>query len=116
MVPDGKTARRNSDSGLIRHLDTSGHTSGSDMTLKIDAPTLAKMEQQFSRYRRIKKFYEEMALPQCHRCSSEDTAIVGTGLVGRSIYVAAATNKLKLIPNDLRQGKYFCHSCEGYFD
>lgn len=35
---------------------------------------------------------------------------------GRTIYVAAATTKFKLIPNGPKPVKYFCNAFDEYFD
>ena len=86
------------------------------MTLKIDKVTLAKMESMHPGIGESIRLHEEMNLPQCHHCGSEDTAKVGVGVVGRSIFLAAATTKFKLIPNLPRLGQYFCNSCEEFFD
>jgi hypothetical protein len=60
-------------------------------------------------------YYESLVLPPCPTCGSKKTAKVSTGLVGRSIAVASATNKIKLVPNG-HPGDYFCRACDRYFD
>lgn len=60
--------------------------------------------------------FEERVLPRCRRCRSNDTADVQVGIIGRTIHIAAATSKMKLIPNLPRPGRYFCNACERYFD
>jgi len=84
--------------------------------LKVDQKTLDRMESQYKGIVEIILRYEEDELPPCPRCKSEDTAYVSVGIVGRSINLAAATTKIKLIPNGPKRGKYFCNSCEKYFN
>jgi len=55
-------------------------------------------------------------LPQCPRCGSKDTADVQCGIIGRTINIAAATTRFKLIPNGPAPGKYFCNACDEFFD
>ena len=86
-----------------------------DMTLKIDQATLDRMEQQHPGIAESIRLYEAMKLPSCSHCGSKDTASVGGGIVGRSIYLAAATTRFKLAPDGLEAGKYYCNGCEGFF-
>jgi len=86
------------------------------VTLKVDKVTLAKMESVHPGIGVSIRLHEEMVLPACENCGSKDTASVGDGVVGRSIFLAAATTKFKLIPNPPRLGQYFCNSCEEFFD
>ena len=85
------------------------------MTLKIDKVTLAKMEGVHPGIGESIRIREEIVLPTCHHCRSQDTARVGVGVNGRTIYLAAATTKFKLIPNGPKPGEYFCNSCEKFF-
>ena len=50
------------------------------------------------------------------RVVSEDTADVQVGIVRRTIQIAAATTKFKLIPNNPKRGSYFCNTCKKLFD
>ena len=88
---------------------------GSGM-LKIDKEALDRMEEQHPGIGETILFYEEYPLPVCSRCGSEDTAKVGCGIIGRTIYIAAATTKFKLIPNDPKPGAYFCNTCNEFFN
>ena len=85
------------------------------MTLKIDQASLSKMEAQHPGISESIRIQEEIVLPPCHHCRSQDTAKVGTGVNGRTIYLAAATTKFKLIPNGPKPGEYFCNGCEKFF-
>jgi hypothetical protein len=84
--------------------------------LKIDKETLDQMEKSYPGLGETILHYEQAALPVCSRCGSKDTAAVGCGLVGRSMVVAAATTKFKLIPNGPPPGKHFCNTCNEFFD
>jgi hypothetical protein len=55
-----------------------------------------------------------LELPCCPRCGSKHTARVTTGVIGRTIQLAAATNKVKVIPNG-QPGDLFCWSCGSFF-
>lgn len=59
--------------------------------------------------------FENAALPACTRCGAMDTADVQVGLVGRMINIAAATTKVKLIPNGPKRGNYYCNTCKKFF-
>jgi len=83
--------------------------------LKINRHELVEMENQHdSIIEQIMRF-ESAELPACSECGSSDTADVQVGIIGRTIYLAAATTKFKLIPNLPRPGRYFCNSCKKYF-
>lgn len=86
------------------------------MALKIDKETLDHMEKQYPGIGKTILYFEKATLPVCSRCGSENTADVGCGIVGRTIYIAAATTKFKLIPNDPKPGKYFCNTCNEFFN
>ena len=85
------------------------------MSLKIDQASLAKMELQLPGIGESIRIREETALPSCRHCRSGDTARVGAGVNGRTIYLAEATTKFKLIANGPKPGEYFCNSCEKFF-
>jgi len=55
-------------------------------------------------------------LPACSRCGSENTADVQCGIIGRTINIAAATTKVKLIPNGPKAGACFCNTCNEFFN
>lgn len=84
--------------------------------LKIDKETLDHMEMQHPRITETIRHFEDAKLPACSLCGSTDTASVGCGVIGRTIYLASATTKFKLIPNGPRPGEYFCNTCEKYFN
>lgn len=83
--------------------------------LKIDAETLDDMERQHPGIRETIRWFEGQTLPACTRCGSANTADVQCGVIGRTIYLAAATTKFKLIPNGPKPGKYFCNGCRRFF-
>lgn len=59
--------------------------------------------------------FESMEIPSCDKCGSGDTASIQVGLVGRTMYLAMATTKCKLLPNYNGHGIYFCNSCKTQF-
>jgi len=87
-----------------------------DVMLKIDKKELDQMEKQYPGIRKTILCFDKAVLPVCSRCGSEDTAVVQCGIIGRTIYIAGATTKFKLIPNGTNQGKYFCNKCEKFFN
>lgn len=85
--------------------------------LKIDKERLDHMEKQYPGIVEQILFREEATLPVCSRYGSENTAKVACGIIGRTIYIAAATTKFKLIPNGPKPGAYyFCNTCNEFFD
>lgn len=84
--------------------------------LKIDKEALDQMEEQHPGIGETILRFEEAALPVCPRCGSENTADVQCGIIGRTIYIAAATTKLRLIANGPKPGKYFCNTCNEFFN
>jgi len=83
--------------------------------LKIDKESLAWMEAKYPGIGVSIRAREECVLPACTHCGAEDTASVGCGLIGRTINLAAATTKIKLIPNGTASGKHFCNTCDKFF-
>lgn len=84
--------------------------------LKVDRKTLDELEKQHSGVVEQIMRFENAQLPSCPHCNSNDTADVQVGVIGRTISIAAATTKFKLIPNAPKLGNYFCNQCEKYFD
>ena len=83
--------------------------------LKVDDETLDKMEAQHPGILEQLSRFENAQLPACALCGSDDTADVQVGIIGRTIYLAGATTKFKLIPNCPKPGTYFCNACGEYF-
>jgi len=86
------------------------------MALTVNDETLARMEEQHPGIRKTILRFEEAALPACALCGSENTADVGRGVIGRTISIAAATTKFRLVPNSPAPGRYFCNACNKFFD
>ncbi len=83
--------------------------------LNIDEDNLKRLEKQYPGIVKTILHFEHATLPTCSRCGSEDTADVQCGIVGRTINIAAATTKFKLVPNGPKPGNYFCNACNEYF-
>jgi len=84
--------------------------------LKIDKNRLDALESDYPGIKKMILRFENAVLPDCAHCSSADTAQVQCGIVGRVLTIAAATTKIKLIPNRPPAGKCFCNSCNEFFD
>ncbi len=85
--------------------------------LKVDQKTLDKMESQYEGILKTIMYFENASVPACPHCGSNNTADVQVGIIGRTIYLAAATTKVTLVPNMKdRLGEYFCNECRKFFD
>ena len=83
--------------------------------LKINETDLRKLEQRFPGIIDQIMYFEEADLPICTHCQSMDTADVQIGIIGRTLHIAYATTKFKLIPNGPMPGRYFCNTCSNFF-
>jgi hypothetical protein len=83
--------------------------------LKVDEEWIRRVEKEYSGIRENINGFESADLPSCRKCGSANTAAVCVGIVGRSIHVAAATTKIRLLPNGHRAG-FYCNECGRYFD
>ena len=84
--------------------------------LKIDEKTIAHVERQYPGFEEILLGFESAILPACSHCGSANTANVQVGCVGITQNLAAATTKFKLILNGPKPGKFFCNTCDEFFD
>jgi len=84
--------------------------------LKVDKQTLDHMESDYPGIRKTILYFENAKLPACPNCRSKNTADVQVGIIGRTISIAGATTKFKLIPNGPKPGDYFCHACNKFFN
>ena len=84
--------------------------------LKINKESLDHIEMQYPGIGKTILYFERATLPVCSRCESENTADVQCGIIGRTINIAAATTKFKLIPNAPKPAEYFCNACDKFFD
>lgn len=84
--------------------------------LKTDTMALRHLEEKYSGIGETIRSFEGMALPACPRCRSTDTASVNCGVIGRTIALAGATTKFRLIANGPKPGSYFCNVCEMFFE
>jgi len=79
--------------------------------------SMSIMESQYPGITEQYRQFEAAKLPSCSRCGSVDTASVQVGIIGRTIYLAGASKKIKLVPNmSDKKGKYFCNECSKFFD
>ena len=84
--------------------------------LKIDKETQHWIEAKYPGIEASIRSREEVELPACSHCGSKNTASVACGVIGRTINIAAATTKFKLIPNGSGLGQYFCNTCDKFFN
>ena len=83
--------------------------------LKVSPEQLESMEQSYPGIKEQVISQEEAVLPLCSSCGSANTALVSVGVVGRSMSIAGATTKIKLIPNGPKPGDYFCNECRKFW-
>jgi hypothetical protein len=83
--------------------------------LTVTEEWLRKAEETYPGFRDTLSYYESLDLPACPRCGSANSAKVTTGLVGRSVALAAATTKMKLLPNG-HPADFHCGDCDHFFD
>jgi hypothetical protein len=84
--------------------------------LKIGQAILYRMEYQYEGIIEQIYTYEQAKIPTCLICGSSDTARVIPGVIGRTISIAAATSKVKLLLNQSDSEIYFCNQCGSFFD
>ena len=83
--------------------------------LRIDPNAVDRLETTYPGIGETIFYFEEATYPACPCCCSQDTASLQCGIIGRTINIAGATTKLKLIANGPRPGQYFCNSCNEFF-
>lgn len=83
--------------------------------LKVDEQTLEHMEEGYPGIRETILRFDEAVLPTCSHCGSENTAEVQSGIIGRTINIAAATTKVKMVPIGTRRSEYYCNACKEFF-
>jgi len=59
--------------------------------------------------------YRSLRLPPCSCCGSHSVKKVETGVIGRTVTLAALTGKIRLVTG-AKQGAFYCGACESYFD
>jgi hypothetical protein len=86
------------------------------MTLRIKPDEFGALERQYPGILGSIFAFESNSLPDCPHCSSDNTALVQAGVIGRTIHIAAATTKMHLTPNGAPSGeRHYCKSCCCYF-
>jgi hypothetical protein len=84
--------------------------------LKLTAEQIESLESSYPGIKDDIQQFENVHLPLCTLCKSNDTAMVQIGVVGRTISICASTTKIRLIPNGPRRGSYFCNTCGKFFN
>lgn len=84
--------------------------------VKMNEEWIRQAEIAYPGFRKTLNRYESMTLPACPACQSTNTATVATGIVGRSISLAAATTRVKLLRNPFGDEQFYCNDCETFFD
>jgi hypothetical protein len=85
------------------------------MALRVDESWIQDVETKYPGFREQLADAESSDIPLCPVCGSANTARVAGGLIGRTIRLAAATTKFKLVPND-RPADFYCNACDQFFD
>lgn len=85
------------------------------MALLVDESWIDEAERSYPGFRKDLAYAESRDIPLCTACGSANTARVGGGLIGRTMHLAAATTKFKLVPNN-RLGDVYCNACDRFFD
>jgi len=67
-------------------------------------------------YQDIYARFMRMEVPPCTQCDSRSTASVQVGIIGLTIRLAATCRKFKLLANGPKPGKWFCNSCQKFFN
>ena len=83
--------------------------------LKVNEDWIRQAEDAYPGFAKTLIHYESAALPPCTACRSSNTAKVSGGVIGRTIALAAAITKMKLLPNPDDSARYFCNDCEQFF-
>jgi hypothetical protein len=87
------------------------------MSLRISDTELNRLNDQYDGIRDQILHFESMDIPACSCCGSDDTAATQVGVIGRTMNIALATSKVKLIGNRTSsEGRHFCNACESFFD
>ena len=85
--------------------------------LQANQKTLDDMERRYPGIVASIMAFENLELPPCPHCASDNTAEVQVGMMGRTIYIVGATTKAKLVSNVVNKlGEYFCNECKKFFD
>jgi hypothetical protein len=82
--------------------------------IKVDESFIRGVEERYPGFRETLEYYESLRVPRCAACGSDATAKVVSGLIGRTMHLAAATTKVKLLPNG-RPTDFFCTACDRVF-
>lgn len=83
--------------------------------LKVNQKALDHLDQLYPGLKSQVQSFENMELQACANCDSADTASVQVGLIGRTMSLAGATTKFRLVANGPKPGKYFCNQCNEFF-
>ena len=67
-------------------------------------------------YQDIYARFMRKEVPPCTQCGSRSTASVQVGIIGLTIRLAATCRKFKLLANGPIPGKWFCNSCQKFFN
>ena len=84
--------------------------------LKISPTALDDLEARHPDIRSQILGFENAEVPPCPHCGSTDTARVNVGMIPRTLAIAAATTKFKLLLNGPVPGHHACNTCGGFFD
>jgi hypothetical protein len=83
--------------------------------LKVDQSRIDRMESSYPGIAAQIRRFDAAKLPPCSHCGSPHTADVQVGVIGRTINLAVATTKFRLIANGPKPGSHFCNQCKRFF-
>jgi DNA-directed RNA polymerase subunit RPC12/RpoP len=83
--------------------------------LRVSRTWIDAVDEEYTGFSESVERWEASQLPRCPHCGSDETAKVSAGLVGRSIRLAAATTKIRLLANG-HPADYYCNRCKSYFN
>lgn len=83
--------------------------------LKVPEAEVARLAEQYPGILDAIDAAERAVVPPCPSCGAKDGARVHVGIVGRSLALARATTKVKLLGTGPAPGAYFCNACQRYY-
>jgi transposase-like protein len=83
--------------------------------LKVSKARIRAAEERYPGFKDTLDYYEAQSLPSCPLCGSAETAKTATGVIGRTMELAAATTKIRLVPNG-PHAAFYCETCDKLFD
>jgi hypothetical protein len=84
--------------------------------MRVDECTINEWERLYPGIRETILHFENSNQLPCTYCGASDTGNAQVGFTGRSIHIARATSKFKLLVNGPIHGQNFCSQCRRHFN